>query len=172
VVLAAAAGLLGIPQVRVSGLPREPAPLLASQYPEQQIFEERVDDEVVYAAVARGVEREAARGEAARMVEALGLGGAGLLRRRTWDLSSGERRLVQLVGTLIAPAPLLLLDEPTCGLDPARREALGGLIVRRAASDPILIASQDGAWLRAIRARTIPLHGIAPKTASYGKKWD
>ena len=44
--------------------------------------------------------------------------------RKTWSLSGGEKRLVSLAGALIAPTTLLALDEPTAGLDPARRAGL------------------------------------------------
>jgi ABC-type multidrug transport system ATPase subunit len=70
-----------------------------------------------------------------------------MLARRTWTLSTGEKRLVEVIGALIAPASLVLLDEPTAGLDPERREALAGLVALRAGIDPVLIASQDLEWV-------------------------
>ena len=148
VLLAAAAGVIQVPQIRVEWLaaPTVP-PLLVPQYPESQIFEERVADEVVFAAVSRGVIRARANEEALRLGRILGVGGQALLERRTWDLSSGEKRLVQLIGALIAPSDLLLLDEPTCGIDSARSEALAGLVARRSRRHAVVMASQDGRWL-------------------------
>ena len=122
-----------------------PIPLLVSQYPEQQLFQELVSDELAFAAVSRGVPREAALERAAASLAALGLGQK-TLERRCWDLSSGERRLIEVVAGLIAPARLLALDEPSAGLDPARREALSGLIRSRAESGPVVVASQDREW--------------------------
>jgi len=148
VLLAAAAGVIQVPQIRADWL-ADPAvpPLLVPQYPESQIFEERVADEVVFAAVSRGVIRARANEEALRLGRILGVGGQALLERRTWDLSSGEKRLVQLIGALIAPSDLLLLDEPTCGIDSARSEALAGLVARRSRRHAVVMASQDGRWL-------------------------
>jgi len=147
VLLAAAAGVIQVPQIRVEWLTAAVPPLLVSQYPESQIFEERVADEVVFAAVSRGVARARATEEAARHGQVLGVGGQALLERRTWDLSAGEKRLVQVIGALVAPSDLLLLDEPTSGIDPARCEALARLVAQRSRRSAVLVASQDARWL-------------------------
>ena len=78
-----------------------------------------------------------------------------LYARRAWDLSGGEKRIVAVVSALIAPASLLALDEPTAGLDRARRAALAGLVRRRAESGPVLIASQDTGWVERLAARVV-----------------
>src|SRR6185369_14787066 len=96
-------------------------PLLVAQYPERQIFEEEVARESTFAAVARGVPKAEAVHRAATVFERLGVGALFQERRRTWELSAGERRLVLLAGAVIAPSGLLALDEPTAGLDPERR---------------------------------------------------
>ncbi len=149
VLLAVAAGLLTLDQVEVSGgpVPGRP-PIMASQYPELEIFEERGADEVAYSAVSRGVTRQRALDEAARMLELLSLDGAAFLERRTWSLSGGEKRLLSLVAALITPASLFLLDEPTAGLDTRRRETLSGLVRQTAQRGAVLVASQDSVWLR------------------------
>ncbi len=156
VLLAAACGLLDLPQigVRWARVPEVP-PILAAQYPELQIFEERVRDEVAFAAVSRGMDRERALAEAQQCFGALGLGGSGFLGTRCWDLSAGERRLLEVVAALVAPASLVALDEPTAGLDLVRRESLAGMVAERAGRDPVLIASQDHPWLDRVGARTV-----------------
>jgi energy-coupling factor transporter ATP-binding protein EcfA2 len=169
VLLAAAAGISPIRQIDLRWpTPALHPPLYAAQYPELQIFAEEVLEEVSWAAVARGLSEEEAMKRAAVLFERLGLG-AGLLRRRTWDLSSGEKRLVQAVATLIPPASLVILDEPTCGLDSLRRESLARLVEERAESDPVLVGSQDSAWLNRIRANEIRLGLVAEKMASLSK---
>jgi ABC-type multidrug transport system ATPase subunit len=80
-----------------------------------------------------------------------------LLARQTWSLSTGEKRLVEVIGALIAPSSLVLLDEPTAGLDAGRRAALARLVERRAASDAVLIASQDVEWVGRTGARSFHL---------------
>ena len=154
VLLAVAAGILRLEQVLVvgeadPGLP----PILSSQYPELEIFEERAGDEVAYAAVSRGVPRAEALGQAAQLLERLGLGAGGVLERQTWGLSGGEKRLLSLVAALIAPASLYVLDEPTAGLDARRRLALAGIVEELSQRAAVLLASQDGAWLDGLAAR-------------------
>src|SRR5207249_6196166 len=99
-------------------------------------------------------------------------GGAAFLKRRTWDLSSGEKRLVQAVATLLPPASLVILDEPTCGVDERRKKALGRMIRERATRGPVLLASQDSVWLNQIHAYTNALDEDAGKIASLSKKTD
>ena len=174
VLLAVAAGILRLEQVQVvggvgAGLP----PILSSQYPELEIFEERAGDEVVYAAISRGIPRAVALGQAALLLERLGLGTGGMLERHTWGLSGGEKRLLSLVSALIAPASLYVLDEPTAGLDPGRRLALAGIVEESSRSVAILVASQDGAWLDGLAACRHRLGGpTLPPDASPSEKTD
>jgi len=158
VLLAAAAGLEVIAQVRVHWVaPPAHPPIMALQYPELQVFEDRVADEIVFAAVARGLDRPVALAAAARHLRSMGLDPERLLARRTWTLSTGEKRLVEVIGALIAPSSLVVLDEPTAGLDAGRRAALVRLVQCRAASDPVLVASQDVDWVSRVGARCYPL---------------
>jgi energy-coupling factor transport system ATP-binding protein len=161
VLLAAAAGLAPSPQVLVEwGSTPAHAPIVALQYPELQIFEEEVADEVVFAAVARGLGRSQALAATADCLVELGFEPARFLGRRTWTLSSGEKRLVEAVGALIAPASLVLLDEPTAGLDQRRRMALGELVACRAEAVPFIVASQDRDWVEGVGARAVTLGGL------------
>jgi energy-coupling factor transporter ATP-binding protein EcfA2 len=145
--------------------PRGRSPLLAGQFPDLEIFAEVVGDEVTWAATARGVPRSAAAEEAERMFSVLELPES-FPERRTWDLSAGEKRLVQLVAALIAPVPLLCLDEPTCGLDPERRSRIAALVRRRAEQVPTLVASQDVHWLEEVSADRVSLSCV---DAEFGK---
>jgi energy-coupling factor transporter ATP-binding protein EcfA2 len=158
VLLAALAGQADTRQVTVSwqGAPGDP-PILTLQYPELQVFEERIGDEVVYAARMRGRPREEALRDARAAFETVGL--APGFDRRTWELSTGEKRMVETVGALIAPAGVVLLDEPTAGLDARRKEGLARLIAERAAAVPVVIASQDRRWLDALGVTRVEVAG-------------
>ncbi|HEY2954404.1 MAG TPA: ATP-binding cassette domain-containing protein [Candidatus Eisenbacteria bacterium] len=157
VLLSSAAGLISPAQVVVTPERLDPPPILAAQYPELQAFEERVSGEVTYAAVCRAAGRADALERAANAFGRLGLPGRAFLGRRAFDLSAGEKRLVQVVAALVAPASLVLLDEPTAGLDRDRRSALAGLVMERAAESAVLVASQDAEWLSWVGARVHPL---------------
>lgn len=172
VILSAACGLIESPQIQVERPAGGAAPLLVGQYPERQIFEERVEDEVAFAATARGVGRDRALGEAARAFEALGSPGLLGEGRRTWELSAGERRLVLLVGALIAPAGLLALDEPTAGLDPARRAALARLVRQAATRTPVLVAGQDSDWISDLGGYRRRIGQVGEADSSPSKKTD
>ena len=152
VLLHAAAGVGDTGQVEVVWeRPVLAPPLLATQFPEDQIFEERVEDEVTYAAVQRGVPREEGLRRAREAFVELGLP-PDFGRRRPWTLSGGEKRLVSVLSALVAPTSLVVLDEPTAGLDPSRRAGLSGLLARSARTTAILVASQDGEWVAGLGA--------------------
>jgi energy-coupling factor transport system ATP-binding protein len=159
--LAAAAELEIVQQVTVDWIgQREVAPIVALQYPELQIFEELVADELCFAAVSRGLTRAEALHRASARLETLGLSPDVFLKRATWSLSTGEKRLVELVGALIAPASLVVLDEPTGGLDAVRKERLAERVIERSRETPILVASQDEGWIRSVGA-TVQRLGVA-----------
>lgn len=152
VLLAAAAGIVTTPQVAVLwSRATELKPILTLQFPELQIFEEAVADELAFAGVTRGVPRAQVLAEAAALLKELGL--QALLEAKTWPLSAGEKRLVEVVAALVAPASLLLLDEPTAGIDPLRRNTLGHLVHERARKGPVLLATQDREWSEGLGAR-------------------
>ena len=173
VILSAIAGL-HVPEqvgIRWHATPAAP-PILATQYPELQIFEDRVRDEVVYAAISRGRSRTDATHDALRHLERLGIESDRFMGLRCWDLSAGEKRVLQLVAVLIAPASLVLLDEPTAGLDATRRDRLAALVTERGDHDAVLIASQDSDWTRRVGATVHSLEIMRPKVASLSKKTD
>ena len=95
----------------------------------------------------RPEEAEAAAGQ---LLAALEVGGrAGALPR---ELSGGEAQRVAIARALAPDPALLLMDEPTAALDPARRSSLGRTLRRLAADDGgrgLLIATHDAAFARA-----------------------
>lgn len=160
VVLGAVAGLIHPAQISVRWGERLQLPVIAAlQFPEQQIFEERVEDELVYAAVARGVRREIAIATAARLLEQLELDANRFFDRKVWDLAGGERRLVEVVSALSAPASIYLLDEPTAGLDPRRRRALAEIVDHLAERAPVVVATQDREWALSLAAHVVEMGG-------------
>lgn len=170
VLLAAACGLSRCGQIRVSvrSGPVEP-PLLVSQFPELLVFQDRVEHELTFAAVSRGVSRELALVEGAILLRRLRMSPERLAKTSTWDLSTGEKRMVELAAALIAPAGLVALDEPTGGLDPERRALLAGLVRERAERSAVLVASQDREWVERLAGIRVSI-GEPGQTPSTGKK--
>lgn len=171
VLLSAACGVLTCPQIRVVSRGVD-QPLLASQYPEMLIFHERVEEELVYAATARGMPLPEALDAAAIMLRRLAMDARRLMGMSAWDLSTGEKRLIELVAVLIAPAGLVALDEPTGGLDPVRRRVVAGLVRERALQSAVLVASQDRAWLDLLGADRILIGGNRGQPQVFGEKSD
>lgn len=172
VILERAAGLIEARQVAcVADEGVAHAPILAGQHPELHVFGGTVEEELVWAAVHRGAPRAGARAEAIRLLQALGLP-RDLLGRRSWEISSGERRMVHVVSALVAPAGLLLLDEPTCGLDPGRRQTMIAIVASRTRATASLIATQDDTWTRIAGVRIERLGRDPQSVASPSKKTD
>ena len=88
----------------------------------------------------RGFEGKAVKEEMERVVAAAGV--ELLLDRRVADLSKGQARRVGLAAALVGDPPLLILDEPSAGLDVSAREEFNALVRRlRGGSRTVLIAS-------------------------------
>ena len=159
VLLEAAVGLRATSQVTVQWREPPPAPpIMAGQHAELEVFADAVLEEMTFAARARGVARVRALEDAIKAIRTVGYGNE-FLARRVWELSAGERRLVQVLAATVAPAGLIALDEPTCGLDAGRRAALAAWIRHRARETPLLVASQDPDWLEWVGAENVFLDG-------------
>ncbi|MBV2153543.1 ABC transporter ATP-binding protein [Kitasatospora sp. SUK 42] len=79
----------------------------------------------------RGLTRAQARGRAAEVLTELGL--EPIAQRPLAKLSGGQRRLACFAATLVGERPLLVLDEPTTGMDPVARRAVWSAVDRRRA---------------------------------------
>ncbi len=100
--------------------------------------------------------RETAEARARALLDQLGVGHrANALPR---ELSGGEAQRVAIARALAMDPPLLLLDEPTASLDPARRDELGGSLRALAQSGrALLITSHDDDFVRAHATRVVIL---------------
>jgi energy-coupling factor transporter ATPase len=102
---------------------RRPVAMLF-QRPEDQLFETYVGDDVAYGPRQLGLEHEQVRERVRWAMETVGLPFADYKDRFTQSLSGGEQRKAALAGVLALRPRILLLDEPTAGLDPAARRGL------------------------------------------------
>ncbi|WP_050635916.1 energy-coupling factor transporter ATPase [Candidatus Stoquefichus sp. SB1] len=90
---------------------------LVFQFPEYQLFEETILKDIIFGPKNFGVEEEDAIVQAKEMLKLVGLDES-YLERSPFDLSGGQKRRVAIAGILAMNPDILILDEPTAGLDP------------------------------------------------------
>lgn len=117
---------------------------LVFQFPEYQLFEETVRKDIAFGPRNMGLPEE----EIARRVEEAA-GFVGLTKQQLdaspFDLSGGQKRRVAIAGVIAMEPEVLILDEPTAGLDPVGREDILGNIddYRRAKNATIMMVSHS-----------------------------
>lgn len=115
---------------------------LAFQRPEDQIFERSVEREVAFGPRCLGLRGEALAGAVGRALELCGLAGARAVH--PYDLTRAGRRWVGLAATLALETPVVVLDEPTVGLDHAGIDRLKTVLDGLAAAGrSLLVISHD-----------------------------
>jgi cobalt/nickel transport system ATP-binding protein len=124
------------------------------QDPDVQLFSPTVWDEVIFSPLQLGISKEEviARGQAA--LELMGI--SHLHERPPYLLSGGEKKKVSLASVLSLQPQVLLLDEPTTGLDPSSQGNLIDFLLRWAEADKCLVFStQDLDIVEEIATRVI-----------------
>ena len=99
------------------------------QYPEYQLFEETVAKDIAYGPQNQGKQGEELDSAVRSAADFTGLKSE-LLEKSPFELSGGEKRRAAIAGVIAMDPEVLVLDEPTAGLDPMGREVLLSQIVR------------------------------------------
>lgn len=87
------------------------------QYPEHQLFEETIEKDIAFGPENFGVPTEEIKNRIKEIMPQVGLADH-FLQRSPFDLSGGQMRRVAIAGVLAIQPEVLVLDEPTAGLDP------------------------------------------------------
>jgi energy-coupling factor transport system ATP-binding protein len=143
-------------RVRVAG--RAPVPgtdvALCPQEPEAILFADTVADEARITLRANDYDPAGAE----PLLDRLGI--AALAGAHPRDLSAGQRLLVAVAATTATGAPVLLLDEPTRGLDPETKERLAGFLRAHAAHEGVVMfATHDVELAAPLATRVVMLAG-------------
>lgn len=96
---------------------------LVFQYPEYQIFEETVYKDIAFGPTNMGLDKAEIDRRVRETAHDLGLSEE-LMERSPFELSGGQKRRVAIAGVMAMEPRVLILDEPTAGLDPAGRDKI------------------------------------------------
>jgi len=102
---------------------------LVFQYPEHQLFETTIFDDVCFGPMNQGLTKDEAGLRAFEALRQVGIPEE-LFYQSPFDLSGGQKRRVAIAGVLAMKPEVLILDEPTAGLDPGGRDEILDLITR------------------------------------------
>lgn len=114
------------------------------QYPEHQLFEETVLKDICFGPGNMGLSPAEAEKRARQAAEFVGLPEE-LLQKSPFELSGGQKRRAAIAGVIAMDPDVLILDEPTAGLDPKGRDRLLGQIssYRKKRGNTVLLVSHS-----------------------------
>ncbi len=118
---------------------------LVFQYPEYQLFEETVKQDVAFGPLNLGLDKEEVEVRVKEAIELVGLDYEEVAERSPFDLSGGQKRRVAIAGVIAMKPEVLILDEPTAGLDPKAHKELFEVIkkIHKEQSSILILVSHN-----------------------------
>lgn len=133
---------------------------LVFQYPEYQLFEDTVYKDIAFGPTNMGLSAEEVDRRVRETAELIGVK-ASHLQRSPFDLSGGEKRRAAIAGVMAMRPDVLILDEPTAGLDPAGRDKIFTRVkeYQKATGSTVLIVSHSMEDMAAVADRLLVMAG-------------
>ena len=113
---------------------------LVFQFPEYQLFEETIEKDIAFGPKNFGVEETEASQLVRNILPVVGLDES-YLDRSPFELSGGQKRRVAIAGILVLDPKVLVLDEPTAGVDPRERIRIRSIISEISQDRIVLLAT-------------------------------
>ncbi len=92
------------------------------QYPEYQLFEETIEKDIAFGPIQLGLKADEVKERVIEAMDLVGLDYETNKDRSPFELSGGQKRRAAIAGVVAMRPEVLILDEPTAGLDPIGRE--------------------------------------------------
>ncbi len=117
---------------------------LCFQYPEYQIFEESIFKEIAFGPKQMGLDEEEIKKRVLESADFVGIS-RDIMNKSPFDLSGGQKRRVAIASIIAMKPKILILDEPTAGLDPRGRERILNLIkdYQKAMKNTVILVSHS-----------------------------
>lgn len=115
------------------------------QYPEYQLFADTVMEDVCFGPKNFGYDKETCEKLAKEALSLVGMDVAAVAKKSPFDLSGGEKRRVAFAGVLAMKPKVLVLDEPTAGLDPSGKKEILQIVhaLNREQGVTVIMVSHD-----------------------------
>lgn len=132
---------------------------LVFQYPEYQLFEETVAQDVAFGPKNLGLSEAEVADRVEEALELVGLDYEDIKDRSPFDLSGGQKRRVAIAGVIAMKPHVLILDEPTAGLDPGAHQDILDMIeeVHEAQNNIIIFVSHNMADVASLSDKVMVL---------------
>ena len=116
---------------------------LVFQFPEYQLFEDTVLKDIMFGPLNFGAKKDEAKEKAIEIAKKLHI--EDLLDRPPFNLSGGQKRKVAIAGILVSEPDILILDEPTVGLDPKGKQELLDILTEymKSTGKTIIVITHD-----------------------------
>ena len=145
---------------------------LVFQYPEYQLFEETVAKDVAFGPKQVGITGEELDRVVEESIRLTGLDYEEVKERSPFELSGGQKRRVAIAGVLAMKPEILILDEPTAGLDPSAHRDVLELIrrIHRQERMTILLVSHNMGDIAELADRVLVMNGAPAEVFARGKQ--